>query len=166
MFELGIDARHESVSTAINWLFELFHEKFKGNFGTNRSFDFENIFIAENYAAEQNGFQQVAPEHGKMACISSLLSGTNSYTRGNPATSTAIALYTLSRLGYDNDKRIIDAFESLYNIRGFHEKNGEINEYVWCDGVYKPNSVHYNIDRTGISFNEYLQIVKERKTKQ
>ena len=90
----------------------------------------ENIFLPDNYPAEQNGFQQVAPEHGKMGCISSLLSGANSYIIGNPAVTTAIALYTLTRLGYGNDKRILDAYESLYNIRGFYERNGEINEFT------------------------------------
>ena len=162
--ELGINSRHESVSSAIKWLFEQFHEKFEGKAWTWR-FNFENIFLPDNYAAEQKGFQQVAPEHGKMGCISSLISGTESIIKGNPAITTAIALYTLTRLGYRNDKRILDAYESLYNIRGFHEKNGEINEFIWCNGVYKPNSVHYDLNRTGISFDDYLHIVKERKTK-
>ncbi|MFX0104592.1 MAG: hypothetical protein ACFE75_03765 [Candidatus Hodarchaeota archaeon] len=162
--ELGINTKHESVSSAIKWLFEQFHEKFEGKARTWR-FDFENIFLPDNYAAEQKGFQQVAPEHGKMGCFSSLLSGTGSFIIGNPAITTAIALYTLTKLGYRNDKRILDSYENLYNIRGFAERNGKINEFSWCNGVYKPNSVRYDLNRTGISFDDYLQIVKERKTK-
>lgn len=162
--ELGTNIKIESVSTAIEWLFEQFHEKFEGN-GRTWRFDFENIFLPDNYAAEQKGFQQVAPEHGKMGCFSSLVSGPGSFIRGNPAITTAMALYTLTLLGYGNDKRILDAYENLYNIRGFGDRNGEINEFVWCIGVYKPNSVHYDLNRTGISFDDYLQIVNERKTK-
>ncbi len=162
LIELGIDAKHESISMAIKWLFEQFHEKFEGRARTWR-FDFENIFLADNYAAEQDGFRRVAPEHGKMGCISSLLSGIGSFIIGNPAITTAIALYTLTRLGYENDKRILDGYENLYNIRGFGGSNGDINEFVWCVGVYKPNSVHYDLQRTGINYDEYLQIVKERK---
>ncbi|MFX0012237.1 MAG: hypothetical protein ACFE9R_18130 [Candidatus Hermodarchaeota archaeon] len=162
--ELGINTKHESVSSAIRWLFEQYHEKFEGK-GTTWKFDFENIFLPDNYAAEQKGFHQVAPEHGKMGCFSSLESGKGSFIIGNPAITTAIALYTLTRLGYGNDKRILDAYRNLYNIRSFGEKNGDVNEFVWCIGVYKPNSVHYDLNRTGISFDEYLQIVNERKTK-
>ncbi|MFX1455891.1 MAG: hypothetical protein ACFFDB_11010 [Promethearchaeota archaeon] len=164
LIELGIDAKHESVSMAIRWLFEQFYEKFEGGARTWR-FNFENIFLTGNYADEQDGFQRVAPEHGKMVCISSLQSGSGSSIIGNPAITTAIALYTLTKLGYGTDKRILDAYENLYNIRGFSESKGEINEYSWCVAIYKPNSVHYNLNRTGISFEEYLQIVKERKTK-
>ncbi|MFX1365655.1 MAG: hypothetical protein ACFFCE_02055 [Promethearchaeota archaeon] len=164
LIELGIDTKHESVSMAIRWLFEQFHENFEGKASTWR-FSFESIFLTDNYTAEQDGFRRVAPEHGKMVCISSLQSGPGSFINGNPALTTAIALYTLTKLGYGNDKRILDAYDDLYNIRGFSEINGEINEFVWCNGVYKPNSVHYDLKRTGISFEEYLQIVKERKTK-
>ncbi|MFX1490084.1 MAG: hypothetical protein ACFFBI_13100 [Promethearchaeota archaeon] len=165
LMELGIDAKHKSVSTAINWLFGKFHEKFEGRART-WSFNFENIFLSDNYTAEQDGFRRVAPEHGKMVCISSLQSGADSYIRGNPAITTAIALYTLTKLGYGNDRRILDAYENLYNIRGFSERNGEINEYSWCVAIYKPKSVHYDPNRTGISFDDFLQIVKERKLKQ
>ena len=164
LIELGINTKHESISIAIKWLFELFHEKFEGRARTWR-FDFENIFLADNYAAEQDGFRRVASEQGKMVCISSLQSGADSYIIGNPAVTTAIALYTLTKLGYGNDKRLLDAYENLYNIRGFSESNGEINEYSWCVAIYKPKSVHYDLNRTGINYDEYLQIVKERKTK-
>ena len=163
--ELGIDAKHELASLAVKWLFEQFHESFEGRARTWR-FDFENIFLTDNYAAEQNGFRQVAPEHGRMACISSLQSGAESFIMGNPAMSTAIALYTLTRLGYGTDRRIVEAYDSLYNIRGFYESNGEINEFLWCTAVYRPKSVCYDLKRTGISFDDYLHVVKERKVKQ
>ncbi|MBY8990897.1 MAG: hypothetical protein KGD58_09095 [Candidatus Lokiarchaeota archaeon] len=162
--ELGIDANHELVSFAIKWLFEQFHEKFEGRAKT-WSFDFENIFLTDNYAAEQNGFQQVAPEHGRNPCIGSLLSGTVSYIIKNPTITTAIALYTLTRLGYANDKRIVDGYESLYNIRGIHVVNGEIKDNIgWCTGLYRPKSVNYDPKRSGVTFDDYIRVVKERKT--
>jgi hypothetical protein len=164
--ELGIDASHELVSFAIKWIFEQFHETFEGRAKT-WTFDFENIFLTDNYAAEQNGFQQVAPEYGKPACIGSLLSGADSFINGNPAMTTAITLYTLTRLGYGNDKRIVDSYKSLYILRGIHVINGEINDNIgWCTGLYRPKSVHYDLKRSGASFDDYLQVVKERKTKQ
>jgi len=169
--ELGVDAKHDLVSLAIKWLFEQYHESFEGRAGRSLSsreeiwrFDFENIFLADNYAAEQNGFRQVAPEHGRMFCISSLLSGADSFVMGNPAMTTAIALYTLTRLGYGTDKRIVEAYRSLYNIRGFRESNGEINEFLWCAAVYNPKStLWHDLKRRGISFDDYLQVVRERK---
>ena len=164
--ELGIGAGHELVSFAIKWLFEQFHETFEGRAKT-WSFDFENIFLADNYAAEQNGFQQVAPEHGRNPCIGSLLSGVDSFIIQNPAITTAIALYTLTKLGYANDKRIVDAYESLYNIRGIHIVNGEIKANIgWCTGLYRPKSINYDPKRSGVTFDDYVQVVKERKTKQ
>ena len=164
--ELGFDASHELVSFAIKWLFEQFHETFEGRAKT-WTFDFENIFLTDNYAAEQNGFQQVAPEHGRNPCIGSLLSGLDSFIIQNPAITTAIALYTLTKLGYGNDKRIVDAYESLYNIRGIRIINGEINDNIgWCTGLYRPESVNYDPKRSGVSFEDYLQVVKERKIKQ
>ncbi|MHA1932103.1 MAG: hypothetical protein ACW96X_06160 [Promethearchaeota archaeon] len=163
--ELGIDASHELVSFAIKWLFKQFHEAFAGRAKT-WSFDFENIFLTDNYAAEQNGFQQVAPEHSRNPCIGSLVSGIDSYIIQNPAITTAIALYTLTRLGYGNDKRIVDAYESLYNIRGIRVFNGEINDNIgWCTGLYRPKSVHYDLELSGVSFDDYLQVVKKRKSK-
>jgi len=163
---LGIDASHELVSLAIKWLFEQFHETFKGRAKT-WTFDFENIFLTNNYNAEQYGFQQIAPEHGRNPCIGSLLSGVDSFIRQNPAITTAIALYTLTILGYGNDKRIVDAYESLYNIRGIQVINGEINDNIgWCTGLYRPKSLHYDLKRSGVSFEDYLQVVKERKIKQ
>ena len=164
--ELGIDASHEFVSLAIKWLFEQFHETFEGRAKT-WAFDFENIFLTDNYTAEQNGFQQVAPEHGRNPCIGSLLAGVDSYIIQNPAITTAIALYTLTRLGYGNDKRIVDAYESLYNIRGIHVINGEINDNIgWCTGLYRSKSVNYDLKRSGVNFDDYLQVVKERRIKQ
>jgi hypothetical protein len=45
--------------------------------------------------------------------------------------------------------------------------NGEINDNIgWCTGLYRPKSVHYDLKRSGASFDDYLQVVKERKTKQ
>jgi len=164
--ELGIDASHELVSLAIKWLFKQFHKTFEGRAKTWK-FDFENIFLTDNYAAEQNGFQQVAPEHGRNPCMCSLLSGVDSVIIQNPAITTGIALYTLTRLGYGNDKRIIDAYESLYNIRGIQLVDGEINDNIgWCTGLYRPKSVNYDPKRSGVSFDDYLQVVKERKMKQ
>ena len=163
MNELDIDAHHESVSLAIDWLFDQFRETYEVK---NIDWRFENIFLTENYAAEQNGFQQVAPEHGRNLCVSSFLSGAGSTIKGNPALTTSIALYTLTKLGYGKDNRIVDAYDSLYNIRGFYESNGEIDEYVWCTGIYKPKSVHYDLKRTGISFEEFLQLVEKRRTNQ
>ena len=163
--ELDIKATHELVSFAIKWLFEQFHETFEGRAKT-WTFDFENIFLTDNYDAEQHGFQQIAPEHGRNPCIGSLLSSFNSYIRQNPAITTAIALYTLTILGYGNDKRIVNAYESLYNIRGIRIINGEINDNVgWCTGLYRPESVNYDPKRSGVSFEDYLQVVKERKIK-
>ena len=164
--ELGIDTNHELVSFAIKWLFEQFHETFEGRAKT-WTFDFDNIFLTDNYDAEQNGFQQVAPEHGRNPCIGSLLSGIDSFIRQNPAITTAIALYTLTTLGYGNDKRIVDSYESLYNIRGIRVINGEINDNIgWCTGLYRPKSLNYDLKRTGVSFDDYLLVVKERKIKQ
>ncbi|MHA2121410.1 MAG: hypothetical protein ACW990_09430 [Promethearchaeota archaeon] len=164
--EVGVDVSHELVSLAIKWLFEQFHETFKGKAKT-WSFDFENIFLPDNYAAEQKGFQQVAPEHGRNPCLGSLLSGVDSFIIQNPAITTGIALYTLTKLGYGNDKRLIDAYESLYNLRGIHLINGEIKDNIgWCTGLYRPKSVNYDPIRAGVSFDDYLQVVKERKIKQ
>jgi hypothetical protein len=164
--ELGIDARHELISLAIKWLFEQFYETFEGRAKT-WAFDFENIFLTANYAAEQNGFQQIAPEHGRNPCLGSLFSGVDSFIIQNPAITTAIALYTLARLGYGNDKRIVDAYESLYNIRGIQLVNGEINDNIgWCTGLYRPKSLFYDPKRSGVSFEDYLQVVEERKIKQ
>ncbi len=164
--ELGISANHELVSLAIKWIFDQFYKTFEGKAKT-WTFDFENIFLTDNYAVEQNGFQQVAPEHGRNPCIGSLLSGVDSFIRQNPLITTAIALYTLTRLGYGNDKRIVDAYDSLYNLRGIHLINGEITDNIgWCTGLYRPKSLHYDIERSGVSFDDYLQVVKERKIKQ
>jgi len=164
--ELGIDANHELVSLAINWIFKQFYKTFEGKAKT-WTFNFENIFLTENYAAEQNGFQQIAPEHGRNPCIGSLLSGADSFIIQNPAFITGIALYTLTRLGYGNDRRIVEAYESLYNLRGIRLINGEINDNIgWCTGLYRPKSVNYDLKRTGVSFDDYLQAVKERKIKQ
>jgi len=164
--ELGIDASHELVSLAIKWIFEQFYETFEGRAKT-WTFNFENIFLTDNYAAEQNGFQQIAPEHGRNPCIGSLLSGVDSFIIQNPAITTGIALYTLTRLGYGNNRRIVEAYESLYNLRGIHLINGEIKDNIgWCTGLYRPKSVNYDIKRAGVSFDDYLQAVKERKIKQ
>ncbi len=166
MNELGIDVNHKSVSFAIKWLFEQFHKTFEGRAKT-WAFDFENIFLTENYAAEQNGFQQVAPEHGRNPCMCSLTSGVDSFIIQNPAITTAIALYTLTRLGYGNDNRIVNGYESLYNLRGIRLINGEINDNIgWCTGLYRPKSSNYDLKRTGISFDDYLHVVEERRTKQ
>ena len=151
---------------AIKWLFDQFYETFEGRAKT-WTFNFENIFLTDNYAAEQNGFQQVAPEHGRNPCIGSLQSGADSFIIQNPAFNTGIALYTLTRLGYGNDKRIVDGYESLYNLRGIRLINGEINDNIgWCTGLYRPKSINYDLKRTGVSFDDYLQVVKERKIKQ
>ena len=164
--ELGINANHELVSLAINWIFKQFYKTFEGKAKT-WTFNFENIFLTENYAAEQNGFQQIAPEHGRNPCIGSLLSGADSFIIQNPAFITGIALYTLTRLGYGNDRRIVEAYESLYNLRGIRLINGEINDNIgWCTGLYRPKSVNYDLKRTGVSFDDYLQAVKERKINQ
>jgi hypothetical protein len=164
--ELGIDATHILVSKAIKWLFTQFHKTFEGRAKT-WMFDFENIFLSNNYSAEQNGFQQVAPEHGRNPCIGSLFSGINSFIIQNPAITTAIALYTLTRLGYGNDKRIVDSYESLYNLRGIHVINGEISDNIgWCTGLYRPKSVHYDPKRSGATFDDYLKVVRKRKIKQ
>lgn len=95
------------------------------------------------------------------------MSGVDSFIIQNPAITTGIALYTLTRLGYGNDRRIAEAYESLYNLRGIHLINGEIKDNIgWCTGLYRPKSVNYDIKRTGVSFDDYLEAVKERKIKQ
>jgi hypothetical protein len=163
--ELGINSSHELISLAIKWLFNHYYEAFEGKAKT-WAFDFENIFLNDNYTAEQNGFQQVAPEHGRNPCLGSLLSGADSFIIQNPAMTTAIALYALTRLGHGNDKRIVNAYKSLYNIRGIEGINGEIvDKLTWCTGLYRPKSVRYDLTRTGVNFDDYLQTVKERKTK-
>ena len=164
--ELGIGANHELVSLATKWLFDQYYETFEGKAKT-WTFNFENIFLTDNYASEQNGFQQIAPEHGRNPCIGSLLFGADSFIIQNPAITTGIALYTLTRLGYGNDKRIVEAYESLYNLRGIRLINGEITDNIgWCTGLYRPKSVNYDPKRSGVSFDDYLQVVKERKIKQ
>lgn len=163
--ELGIDSSHELFSLAIEWLFNQFHETFEGRAKT-WTFNFENIFLTDNYTAEQKGFQQVAPEHGRNPCIGSLISGADSFIIQNPAMGTGIALYTLTQLGYGHDKRIENSYESLYNIRGIQMINGEIKDNIgWCTSLYRPKSVSYDLTRTGVSFDDYLQAVKERKVK-
>ncbi len=73
----------------------------------------------------------------------------------------------MTRLGYGNDNRIVDGYESLYNLRGIRLINGEINDNIgWCTGLYRPKSSNYDLKRTGISFDDYLHVVKERRTNQ
>ena len=119
LIELGFNRKNPAVSQAVNWIYEFFHEALEWR-RQAYAMRFQNAFFNNDNKAEEEGYNQTASEIGR-TCIH------------HAAMSSAIVLYTLTRLGIENDKHILKAFQNLYNLRGIKNENGEIkDEIFWC----------------------------------
>lgn len=121
LLELGLEPDDPALMKGANWIFSQFRESIerrrpKANWGVF----IHNTFTNEDCGVEFRSALEEIPEGiPRNSCFSSL-----------PLIQTGLALRVLSRLGFENDERVIKSYESLLDINVPPKHEPEL--LGWC----------------------------------
>ena len=108
LLDLGVHADEACIAKGAAWMLSQFRESVE-RWRPNASWgvSYRNVFTSEDCGAEfRSALDEMPEEDPKGGCF-----------RGLPFIQTALALRVLVRLGFEEDKRVLSAYESLLDIR-------------------------------------------------
>lgn len=108
LLELGLNADEAYITKGAAWIFSQFRESIERRRPEASWGVFvQNVFTSEDCGAEFRGaLEEIPKEDPKHGCFMSL-----------PLIQTALALRVLVCLGFENDKRVLNAYESLFEVQ-------------------------------------------------
>lgn len=112
LLELGLDTDETCITNGANWIFSQFRESINRHSPEISWGVFLDVFTGEDCGAEFRSALETMPEEDpRHGCFVSL-----------PLIQTAFALRTLAYLGFANDTRVLNAYESLLGIQLLPER--------------------------------------------
>ena len=108
LLELGLNINEACIKKGASWIFNQFRESIERRRPKDSWGVFvQNVFTSEDCGAEfRSALEEMPEEEPKHGCFMSL-----------PLIQTALALRVLVSLGFENDSRVLNSYESLLDIQ-------------------------------------------------